>query len=160
MSSQEHKKKIWEFVKDIKVGMLTTQDDAVLRARPMHIVQDEYDGTLWFFTHASDHKVDETQDKHNVCVTFTDNGKGIQVSLSGYATLSRDRELIEKFWNPYAEAWFENGKDDPEVALLEIKITQGEYWQEDSKLRELYEVAKANIMGGKKPDMGENQKFG
>lgn len=157
MSSQEHKQKIWGFIKDIKIGMLTTQDGKELRARPMHIVQDDYDGTLWFFTKASAHKVDETQDKHQVCVTFTDND--VQVSLSGYAVLSRDQNLIDEFWNPYAEAWFEGGKNDPDVALLEIKITQGEHWKEESKIKELYEVAKANLTNSKTPDMGENEKF-
>jgi len=158
MSSQEHKQKIWGFIEDIKIGMLTTQDGEELRARPMHIVQDEYDGTLWFFTKASSHKVDETKDKHHVCVTFTD--KEVQVSLSGYAVLTRDPQLIDKFWNPYAGAWFENGRDDPEVALLEIKITHGEHWKEESKIKELYEVAKANLVDGETPDMGENEKFG
>ncbi|MFC3285965.1 hypothetical protein [Litchfieldella rifensis] len=34
----------------VMVGMLVTLDDEMPRARPMHLVQDEYDGTLWFFT--------------------------------------------------------------------------------------------------------------
>ncbi|MCA1806466.1 MAG: pyridoxamine 5'-phosphate oxidase family protein, partial [Actinobacteria bacterium] len=48
MSSPEHKQKIWKMIKEIKVGMLVTLDDDVPRARPMHLVQDAYDGTLWF----------------------------------------------------------------------------------------------------------------
>lgn len=158
MSSKEHKEKIWNFIKDIKVGMLVTHDGKDLRARPMHIVQENYDGTLWFFTKKSAHKVDETQADDNVCITFTN--KDVQVSLSGHARLSTDQALIDKFWNPYAGAWFEQGRHDPEVALLEIKIYQGEHWKETNPFKELYEVAKANLTDSETPDMGENKKFG
>jgi general stress protein 26 len=48
MSSPEHKQKIWKMIKDIKIGMLVTLDQDVPRARPMHLVQDEYDGTMVF----------------------------------------------------------------------------------------------------------------
>ena len=70
MSSPEHKKKIWEMIKDIKVGMLVTLDDDMPRARPMHLVQDAYDGTLWFYTRRSAEKVTETDLDHDVCLTF------------------------------------------------------------------------------------------
>ncbi|GAA5176988.1 hypothetical protein GCM10023342_23840 [Modicisalibacter zincidurans] len=53
MSSPEHKQKIWKLISDIKVGMLVTLDGPQPRARPMHLVQDAYDGTLWFYTRRS-----------------------------------------------------------------------------------------------------------
>jgi general stress protein 26 len=46
MSTQEHKEKVWKLIKSIKAGMLTTLHGRELRARPMYLVQDEYDGTL------------------------------------------------------------------------------------------------------------------
>ncbi len=160
MSSKEHKEKIWNYIKDAPVGMLTTMDGQDMRARPMHIVQDEYDGTLWFFTKRSADKVFETDTGAGVCVTFSDQDSGIYVSLTGNATLTQNKALIDKFWSPFAGAWFEKGKDDPEVALLEIKISKGEHWEADeNKIVQLYEIAKANLTDDT-PDIGENQKFG
>ncbi|MFD2191458.1 pyridoxamine 5'-phosphate oxidase family protein [Pistricoccus aurantiacus] len=160
MSSPEHKQKIWKMIKDIKVGMLVTEDGDQLRARPMHLVQDEYDGTLWFYTRRSAEKVIEAKQDSQVCLSFSDQEDGIYVSLSGTANLSDDRELIDKYWNPFVGAWFPNGRDDPDVALLEIKIRQGEHWKaKESKTFQLYEIAKAN-MTEKTPDLGENEKFG
>jgi general stress protein 26 len=160
MSSNEHKEKIWNFIKDIKVGMLTTQDGNDLRARPMHLVQDEYDGTIWFFTKRSAEKSFEVKDEHNICLSFCDHNDGVHVSLSGHARLTQDRNLIDQFWSPFAGAWFEGGKDDPDVALLEIKIYKGEHWEsEDNKVFQLYEIAKANLTD-ETPNIGENQKFG
>ena len=128
MSSPEHKKKIWEMIKDIKVGMLVTLDDDMPRARPMHLVQDAYDGTLWFYTRRSAEKVTETDLDHDVCLTFSDQDKGVYVSLSGKAQLSSNQELIDKYWNPFIGAWFPEGKDDPEVALLEKTGGKGGHW--------------------------------
>lgn len=160
MSSPEHKQKIWQMIKDIKVGMLVTQDGSTPRARPMHLVQDAYDGTLWFYTRRSAEKVSETDQDHDVCLTFSDQEKGVYVSLSGKARVSNDKQLIDKYWNPFIAAWFPEGKDDPDVALLEIKIEMGEHWMaKESKAYQLYEFAKANIKNTT-PDIGENEKFG
>lgn len=160
MSSKEHKEKIWNLIKDLKVGMLTTQDGEDLRARPMSLVQDAYDGTIWFFTKRSAEKSYEIKDEHHVSLSFSDHNDGVYVSLSGRARLTQDANLIDQFWNPFVAAWFEGGKDDPDVALLEIKIYKGEHWEsEDSKVFQLFEIAKANLTEGP-PDIGDNEKFG
>ncbi|MGO3216638.1 MAG: pyridoxamine 5'-phosphate oxidase family protein, partial [Halomonas sp.] len=83
MSSPEHKQKIWKMIKDIKVGMLVTLDNDTPRARPMHLVQAEYGGTLWFFTRRSAEKVFEAKRDHDVCLSFSDQEDGVYVSLSG-----------------------------------------------------------------------------
>lgn len=161
MTSPEHKQKIWNMIKDTKVGMLVTLDDDIPRARPMHLVQDEYDGTLLFFTRRSAEKVSETAKDHDVCISFSDQEEGVYVSLSGTARLNDDQDLIEKYWNPFIAAWFPEGKDGGDVALLEIKVEMGEHWKaKKSKAFQLYEVAKANIKKNETPDLGENQKFG
>lgn len=131
--------------------MLVTLDGDMPRARPMNLVQEEYDGTLWFFTRRSAEKVSEAHRDHDVCLSFSDQEEGVYVSLSGIAKLTADRELIEKYWNPFVSAWFPEGKDDPDLALLEIKVTMGEY---------LYEFAKANVRKDATPNLGENEKFG
>ncbi|MDX1574435.1 MAG: pyridoxamine 5'-phosphate oxidase family protein, partial [Methylophaga sp.] len=138
-----------------------TLDGDTPRARPMHLVQDEYDGTLWFFTRRSAEKVSETANDHDVCISFSDQDEGVYVSLSGKARLIDDKALKEKYWNPFIAAWFTEDKQDPEVALLEIKVEMGEHWQaKKSKAFQLYEFAKANINKNTTPDIGENEKFG
>lgn len=159
MGTPEHKNKIWKMISDIGTGMLVTEEDSVLTSRPMQIVQDDYEGTLWFFTKADSPKVDEVESDHNVCVSFSCPKKGTYVSLTGRARLSRDKKLINEFWSPFVAAWFPEGKDSKSVALLEIKVEHGEHWDnETTSLGYLYEVAKANITNST-PNVGENEKF-
>jgi general stress protein 26 len=161
MSSQEHKQKIWNFIKDTKTAMLTSEDEnGDLHARPMHLVQDDYDGTIWFFTHYHSEKVDEIQSDRKVSLAFINQDKKIYVSLSGKANVTQNRQLIDKFWNPVVSAWFPNGKDNDDVALLEIKIHKGEHWNaDDNPVHFFYEIAKANVKD-EYPDVGKNEKFG
>ncbi|WP_253273051.1 pyridoxamine 5'-phosphate oxidase family protein [Halomonas sp. PR-M31] len=113
-----------------------------------------------FYTKRSAEKVMESQQDSKVCLSFSDQEEGIYVSMSGTANLTDNRELIDKYWNPFVGAWFPKGKEDPDVALMEIKIQMGEHWKsKESKTFQLYEIAKAN-MTEKTPDMGENEKFG
>lgn len=160
MSSPEHKAKVWNMIKPIKVGMLATEVSGRLHARPMHLVQDEYDGTLWFFTSKGSAKVFEIRKDPEVCVTFASEKTETYVSLTGRARITQDRKLIDRYWNPFVGAWFPEGKDDPEVALIEIDVQSGEHWDAtSSKALQLFEVAKANLTDTT-PDMGENERFG
>lgn len=164
MSSPEHKKKIWDLIKDIKIGMLVTQennDSDRLRARPMSLVQDAYDGTLYFYTPKSDAKVYEVKNDRDVCITFAEPKDQVYVSLTGKAKLTQDKKLIDKYWNSWVSAWFKEGKSDPDVAMLEVKINKGEHWNaKENKFVQLFEVAKANIKDEATPNIGENEEFG
>lgn len=160
MSSPEHKQKIWNLIKDIKTGMLTTLHGGELRSRPMVLVQDEYDGTLWFYTDLTSEKVLEVERDHDVCLTFADPDSQTYVSLTGIGRATNDKTLINKYWNSFVAAWFPEGKDAANVGMLEIKIQKGEHWNSDSsKMMKSVKTLTAKVKG-EKPDLGEHQKFG
>lgn len=162
MSSSEHKQLIWKLIKNIKFGMLVTNENdgsSSLRARPMTLVQDSYDHTLYFYTNKNDGNVFEIKNNRDVCVTFSDPAVKTYVSLSGKANLTTDSELIDRFWSKYVAAWYPGGKEDPDLAMLEIKIESGEHWKNDENMFvQLFQMAKANL-DETRPNMGENVKF-
>ncbi|PKM20626.1 MAG: pyridoxamine 5'-phosphate oxidase [Gammaproteobacteria bacterium HGW-Gammaproteobacteria-15] len=160
MSSPEHKQKIWQLIKQIKTAMLTTRHGDELRSRPMVLVQDEYDGTLWFYTDLATEKVLEIERDHDVCLTFADPDNQVYVSLTGVGRAIRDKTLINRYWNPFVAAWFPDGKDSPNVGMLEIKVQKGEHWDSDSSaMVKMFKTAQAKVKG-KQPDLGEHEKFG
>lgn len=160
MGSKEHKQKIWNYISDIGTGMLVSEKGEALHARPMQLVQNNYDGTLWFFNKLDSEKTQEVIKEKNVCITFSDQDKGIYVSLNGLARINKDQEKINSLWSDDIGAWFPEGKEDKSCSLLEIKINSGEHWDhETNDLIKLYQKAKANIRN-RKPNLGENEKFG
>ena len=155
---QEQNEKLWGMIKSVSIAMLTTDDDGELRARPMAASQNRFDGTLWFFTHASAHKVDEIETTHRVCVTYADPSAQSYVSLSGRAGLVRDRAVIDEHWSDILTTWFPKGKDDADTAILRIEVTQAEYWDApNSTWVHACGYVKAKLTGAP-PNSGANEK--
>ena len=156
---QDKTAKLWSMMKDAKFAMLTTDDGEHLRARPMAASQKEFDGTLWFFTRRSAPKVDEVQAEHRVGVTYANPDSQNYVSLSGRATLVQDKAAIDAHWSDILTTWFPNGKDDPDVALLRIEVSEAEYWDApNSTMVHAYGYLKAKLTGIP-PKGGENEKL-
>ncbi len=156
---QEQSDTLWDMMKSVRFAMLTTEDGDHLRARPMAASQDRFDGTLWFFTHASAHKVEEVESEHRVCVTYADPKMQNYVSLSGRARLVQDRATIDRHWSDILVTWFPNGKDDPDTALLRVDVTQAEYWDApNSKMVHAYGYVKSKLTGVA-PSSGTNEKM-
>lgn len=157
----EELKKLRELVKDIDTGMLTTvNEDGSLHSRPMSTNgQIEPDGSVWFFTYASSHKVTEVEQHQQVNVSFAAPSKQRYVSLSGTAQLVQDRNKIEELWKPELQAWFPKGLDEPDIALLKVNVEKAEYWDAPSSfVAHTIGLVKA-ITTGEKASSGENEKI-
>jgi general stress protein 26 len=126
-------KKLGSLIKDIQFAMLTTAEaDGSLRSRPMATQKTEFDGCLWFFTRADSPKVSEISEKRQVNLSYANPNKQNYVSISGTATLVRDPVKNKELWNPLYKAWFPDGLDDPQLALLKVDVEKAEYWDSPS----------------------------
>jgi|SRR5690606_14194598 len=151
--------KIRELTEGIDFCMLTTNDGAVLRSRPMSTQQSDFDGDLWFFTSEDTRKVEEIEKDPHVAVAYSDPGKNRFVSVSGRASMLRDRAKMEELWSPVHKAWFPDGLEDPKLCLLKVEVEQAEYWEgSSSTLIQLFGMVKA-IATGQEASYGENEKF-
>lgn len=164
MSNAEYSddvKKLAHLMKGIDFGMLTTLDnDGTLRSRPMSTNGDvEFDGDVWFFTYASSHKVLEAQRNPQVNVSFSDPKGQTYVSLSGTASLVRDKSKIEELWQPQLKAWFPQGTDEPDIALLKVTAHKAEFWDAPSSIAaHAISLAKA-LATGQPANPGDNKKI-
>ena len=160
-NQDEKIKKLRELIKDIDIGMLTTiDDDGSLRSRPMstnsHI---DSHSNLWFFVYASSHKMIEVEQHKQVNVSFSDPHKQQYVSVSGKGKLVRDRHKIEELWKPELQAWFPQGLDEPDIALLFVNVEKAEYWDAPSGFVAHTIGLVKGITTGEKPSVGENEKL-
>ncbi len=132
-SREKDIQKLGELIKDIRIAMLTTADaDGSLRSRPMATPKQAFDGTLWFFTRASSPKVDEVEQAHEVNLSYAAPDSNTYLSVSGTAQLVRDQEKAKELWNPLLKAWFPQGLEDPDLALLRVSVEKAEYWDSPS----------------------------
>lgn len=140
LSGEEGRKKIADLVKDIRIAMMTTlAEDGTIDARPMAVpaaTKDHpFDGTLWFLTRHSSEKIGEIERDRHVTLTFADPSDSKYISLKGRATITRDQAKIHELWNHMYKAWFPDGEDDPQIAVIRVDVTEADFWEaSDSKL--------------------------
>lgn len=153
--------KLRELIRDVKFAMLTTEEsDGSLRSRPMVVQESEFDGDLWFFTGASSPKVAEIQQHQRVNVALADPDKQRYISVSGTAQLVRDRAKAAELWKPAYKAWFPEGLDDPDLALLKVTVEKAEYWDSPSgAVVHLIGFVKAIATGERMKHPGDHDKI-
>ncbi|HEU4712473.1 MAG TPA: pyridoxamine 5'-phosphate oxidase family protein [Pyrinomonadaceae bacterium] len=161
MTQASDYEKFKEMIKDIDLCMLTTVDENNdLHSRPMSLNSDvDENGNLWFFTSSNSHKASEIERTPNVNVSFIDTSEQHYVSVSGTAELVQDRQKIKELWKPVLKAWFPDGPDQPDVALLKVKVTKAEYWDGPSSMISQAVSFVSAIFTGKQVELGENKKL-
>lgn len=102
---------------------------------PMRVQEADYEGRLWFFS-----SIDSTHNAHinadsRVQLNFANTPDMEFMTIYGTASISTDKDLIQRLWNPLVNAWFEGGQDDPNVSLICVQPAVAHYWDtEDGKL--------------------------
>lgn len=163
MEKNQHER-LNDLIKDIRIAMLTTRDEhGGLRSRPMATQKERFDGDLWFFTSEHTGKSGEIQNDQCVNLSYSEPSAQKYVSVSGRAQIVKDREKMEAMWNPFYRAWFPQGLDDPELALLRVSVERAELWDAPpSMVVHVIGAAKAVITGDKgfKDDAAYHAKLG
>jgi general stress protein 26 len=149
--------KLSELIKDIRFAMFTThKPHGHLHSRPMTTQnQAVADDSLWFFMSRSGDPVAEFEGDDQVNVSYADPGSETYVSVSGVARVVEDMATKQALWNKAAEAWFKGGVNDPDLALVQVRIEHADYWDvTENKLVQLYRMAESALTG-KPREMGE-----
>ena len=154
----EARSQLWELIKDTRFAMFTTRHrNGHLHSRPMTTQnsQVDEDDSLWFFMSRKSEPVEDLQVDETVNVAYANPDRDGYVSVSGTARLVDDTTRKQQLWNKAAEAWFSR-PDDPDLALVQVRITHAEFWDvKESKLVQLYEMAKAAVTGKRPTDLGD-----
>ncbi|MGB6037061.1 MAG: pyridoxamine 5'-phosphate oxidase family protein [Cryomorphaceae bacterium] len=159
MTIEENHTEIWNYLKEIKVGMLTTSsENHELQSRPMFLVQEEYEGVIWLFAHRDAHKIEEVENHSFVNLNFANTAKGNFVTLSGKAKVEKGGSQFDALWSDDVKVWFsesENPKED--AVLIRIDVDRAEVWDSDKgTLTKAVKLTKAK-MTGERPKLGENK---
>ncbi len=156
---------LYELIEGIEIAMFTTRrSDGHLVSRPMATQTQAQGSDLWFVTDIESHKLDELEHDPHVNLAYYRDRTREWVSVSGTATLSRDRWAIRELYQPDWKAWFgsqggerDGGPDDPRIALILVEVHSVTYLKVNkSRPVVLFEVAKAMVTGTP-PKIGEQR---
>jgi general stress protein 26 len=152
--------KLYAMIKDMRIAMMTTIDtEGLMHSRPMYSQEADEHGDLWFFTQIQSPKTTEISRDNEVNLSYSDPDKQHYVSVFGTAEIVRDKKEIEEKWSEGMRAWFPNGTDDPQIALIRVHPVRGEYWDSpNSTILHLYGTVKAAITGKQPNELTEDEK--
>jgi len=132
---QELERKLWKSLASDRVVMLGLDGVESGHTRPMSAQIEGDRSPLWFFTDRHNQMVRLLGKGQRATATFSAKGHELFASLQGTLHLhSDDRATIDRLWNRFVAAWYEGGKDDPNLVLLRFEATHAEIWENENRL--------------------------
>lgn len=161
LQSEDALKKFKKLVEDVRVCMFITNNQTEQEhTRPMSVVDVEDNGTLWFYTDVRSIKVEEVATDKKVHLTFAHPGKESYLDVCGTGQIVTDKALIKEKWSPVVKAYFPNGVDDPNIALLRVQPYSVYYWEaETGKMVQFLKMAVSAVTGNTKIAQGAEGKL-
>ena len=112
-------------------------------------------------------KLDEIAFDPHVNLSYYKDRTREWVSVSGFATISRDRDSIRELWAPDWQAWFPKGEDprhgtadDPRMVLVGVNVHAAVFLEVNKPQPVvLFELAKGWLTGST-PELGEIHRVG
>lgn len=154
---------LYRHIDDIEIAMMTTRrPDGHLQSRAMATQKRAPGADLWFVTLDDTQKLrDLTADPHINLSYYKDRTRE-WVSVSGIATVTRDRAKIHELYAPDWKMWFpkegdprHGTKDDPRMVLIGVDVHAAVFLEVDKPQPVvLYEVVKGWVTGST-PELGE-----
>jgi general stress protein 26 len=160
--------KLFEMIDGLETAMLTTRRaDGHLVARAMANQKHAPGADLWFVTLDSSGKIAEIESDPHVNVAYYKDRTREWVSVSGLASISRDRHTIHELYAPDWKMWFPEGDDprhgtadDPRIVAIGIDIHSAVFLEVNKPQPVvLFELIKGWATGSQ-PNVGEMHTIG
>ena len=106
--------------------------------------------TIWFYTSRGNRIAAGGQ----AMGQFSAKGHDVFACLAGSLVEETDQARIDKHWSKQAEAWFLQGRHDPDLMMLRFEIASAEVWTVDPGVFGAFKL----LTGGKvkSSEMGEH----
>jgi general stress protein 26 len=146
-------KQLFKEMERVHAGMLGLENSHD-HMQPMAHRVDADRKRIYFFTKTDTDLVKQVgpSARAHFCVVGKDHD--YHACIAGTLSPTRSREIIDRHWGPVVSAWYDKGKDDPSLIVLEFTPETAGIWAStDSALRFGWEIAKANLTDSE-PDVG------
>lgn len=142
LSNEDAIAKFKDLVKHTRVCLFATfLTEIPIQVRPMSTQEVDDEGNFWFLSSETSNKNFEIGEDSRVQLFYSNNTKSEYLTVLGHAEVLRDRKTIEEMWNPIAKAWFQEGKNDPDLTVIKVAPADAYYWDtKNSKMVSLLKI--------------------
>jgi len=126
--------KLWKTLKSDMTVMLGLSGAENGHTRPMTAQIEAHHGPIWFFASRDTELVKALSRSKPAAISLVSKGHDLFASIEGQLCIDMDRAVIDRLWNGFIAAWFDQGKDDPNLALLRFDPEHAEIWENANNL--------------------------
>jgi general stress protein 26 len=154
--------KLYSHVEDIEIAMMTTRrTDGHLESRAMATQKRAGGADLWFVTRADTAKLRDIAHDPHVNLAYYKDRTREWISVSGIASIARDRAKIHELYAADWKMWFPDEgdprhgtPDDPRMVLIGVDVHAATFLEMDKPQPVvLFELVKGWVTGSE-PDLG------
>lgn len=144
--SKDVRTRMWKKMQDspfLMIGLV----GGYSHSEPMTAQLDkDADSKFWFYTSKSN----RVAGGGPAMAQFVSKDHKLFACIKGTLTEEADRAVFDAHWNTQAEAWFEGGRNDPDLMMLRFDLGEAEIWEGDESL-----MGKLKMMTGQTIRSGE-----
>lgn len=141
------------------VMMTSVAADGTLQSYPMTPQEVTEEAVVRFFIGLQGDQAENLRKNGQVNLAFAEAGSWL--SVSGTVEFEEDRATIERLWNDAAGAWFEHGKEDPNLGVLRFEGQSAQFWgQPGGRAKALGAILKAKVTGQRPQGSSETVELG
>lgn len=129
-NADQLKTKFWKALSDSPFLFLQLdgQPDTAVPMSPQ--LDKDANSSVWFFTQTKS----DFASLGAATATFQGKDHEIYARFGGTLVKETSQERFDQFWNNFVEAWYDGGKDDPDILFLRMDLGTAEIWNSDMGL--------------------------
>lgn len=130
------RERMWQAMADSPFLMVERVDSGD-HALPMTAQLDkDANGTFWFYTR----KDNRLAGGGPAMAQFIAKGHDLFACISGRLETETDPAVIDRYWSNQVEAWYDEGRNDPNLLMLRFDLDDAEIWEADGTIKGLFKM--------------------
>lgn len=153
LARKDPEKLLWRELEKLHAGMLGVEGSGQ-HLQPMAHHVDREGRKLWFLTKRDTDLVQALHPGAKAHFAVISKAQDFHACMSGPLRVSDDRAKLDEIWSAVSAAWYEGGKEDPELTMLALDLESAAVWASTANtLAFAWQIAKANATDSM-PDVG------
>lgn len=143
---------MWKAMADSPYLMIGLEDSSE-HHQPMTAQLDEdAHGKFWFYTN----RQNALAPGGPAMAQFAAKGHDLFACIRGRLVEETDPAVIDRYWSKPVAAWYEHGRDDPDLMMLRFELDDAEIWEADASITGLFRLMTGHRVQGQ--DLGDHAK--
>lgn len=134
-NSQEAMKKVWSALDDSPFVMVGLEGQRAHYEPMTAQFDDDLPNRMFFYTRKDNRLIEGlSAGQRNTMVVYQSKSHNLFCCMRGEISIVRDDAIVDRFWSNGIAAWFEGGRKDPSLTMLQVNLRHAEIWLADIPL--------------------------